>query len=78
LLPQDSKTLVPAYLGHPYLTETDGYNPAFKAIWHSFDALDPRNGISEAYGRKQIEGILNRFGEEIRRFLDSEAKQKES
>ena len=69
LLPKDPKTLVPAYLGHPYLTETDGYNPAYKDIWYSFDALDPRNGTSEEYGKAQIEGILSKFGEVISEFM---------
>jgi creatinine amidohydrolase/Fe(II)-dependent formamide hydrolase-like protein len=69
LLPKDPKSLVPAHLGHPYLTETDGYNPAFKDIWYSFDALDPRNGTSEEYGKEQCEGILIRFGEIIKKFM---------
>lgn len=54
--------LVPAYLGHPYLTETDGYRPEYQSIWSSFDALDPRSGMSEEYGRRQWEGILEAFG----------------
>lgn len=58
LLPEDRGTLVPAYLGEPYIHEDRGYNPAYKHIWHSFDALDPRNGTSAEYGRKQIEAVL--------------------
>ena len=69
LLPADARTLAPAYLGQPYLTEDEGYNPAFKDIWYSFDALDPRNGTSEEYGRKQIEGVLTRFGTILRDWL---------
>ncbi|MBI2193561.1 MAG: creatininase family protein [Planctomycetes bacterium] len=69
LLPKDPKALVPAYLGYPYLTEREGYSPQFKNIWYSFDALDPRKGIDEEYGRKQTEGVLRRFGEHISGFL---------
>lgn len=69
LLPPDRQTLVPGYLGNPYLSESEGYNPKFKDIWHSFDALDPRNGTNEEYGRKQVEGILGKFGEIIGGFL---------
>jgi len=69
LLPKDPKTIPPAYLGHPYLTETDGYSPACKHLWHSFDALDPRNGTSEEYGKAQVEGVIVRFGEVVREFM---------
>ena len=68
LLPKDRKTLAPGYLGTPYLTEKEGYNPAYKNIWYSFDALDPRSGTSEEYGRKQVEGILGKFGEVVKQF----------
>lgn len=69
LLPKDPKSLVPAYLGNPYLNETDGYNPEMKDIWYSFDALDPRNGTSEEYGKVQVEGVLKAFGDVIRDFI---------
>lgn len=73
LCPEDRDTLVPAYLGHPYLTEDKGYNPEHKDIWYSFDALDPRNGTSEEYGHGQVEGILDSFGKTIQEFMtDSE------
>ncbi|GEM_PF-2021343 len=68
-LPEDRDQLAPSYLGHPYLNEDAGYNPEFKDIWHSFDALDPRNGISEEYGREQVEHVILRFGEAIQEFL---------
>ena len=68
LLPDDPDTLAPAYLGKPYLTETDGYNEEMQDLWHSFDALDPRNGTDEGYGRQQMEAILGRFGEAVREF----------
>ena len=64
-LPRDPKTLVPAYLGTPYIHEREGYNPAYRHIWHSFDALDPRH-MDEAYGRAQYEAILKAFGETVR------------
>lgn len=70
LLPEDRRTLAPAYLGHPYLNETDGYSPEFKDLWYSFDALDPRNGMSEEYGREQVEGVLSEFGRVIGSFLE--------
>ena len=69
LLPKDPKTLAPGYLGHPYLNESDGYNPEYKSLWYSFDALDPRNDTSEDYGKTQWEGIIPRFGEVIRDFM---------
>ncbi len=62
LLPSDPDEIPPAYLGHPYLTETEGYNPELKNLWYSFDALDPRNGTSEEYGREQVEGVLSDLG----------------
>ncbi|MBI2297836.1 MAG: creatininase family protein [Armatimonadetes bacterium] len=65
LLPEDRGTLAPAYLGHPYLTETDGYNPEYRSVWYSFDALDPRNGTSEEYGRVQVEAILKELAEVV-------------
>ncbi|MFC1452875.1 creatininase family protein [Verrucomicrobiota bacterium] len=71
-LPKDPKTLVPAYLGEPYLNETHGYNPEYKHIWHSFDALDPRRGMSEDYGKKQVEGVLDAFGRQIAEFMGNE------
>ncbi|MBM3498278.1 MAG: hypothetical protein FJX74_06365 [Armatimonadetes bacterium] len=58
LLPVDPHTIPPAYLGHPYLTETEGYNPALQHLWPSFDALDPRHDTNEAYGRAQWEAVL--------------------
>jgi creatinine amidohydrolase/Fe(II)-dependent formamide hydrolase-like protein len=61
--------LVPAYLGHPYLNETDGYSPEYESIWYSFDALDPRSGTSEDYGRKQWEAIMGAFGSVVEGFL---------
>lgn len=64
--------LVPAYLGHPYLTEKDGYNSEYREIWYSFDALDPRSGMSEEYGRRQWEAILEQFGAVVREFLAEE------
>ena len=69
LLPEDPKRLVPAYLGYPYLSETDGYNPQFKDIWYSFDALDPRNGSSAEYGRKQLETVLAALGGILAEFM---------
>ncbi|NCO33712.1 MAG: hypothetical protein AUJ92_18485 [Armatimonadetes bacterium CG2_30_59_28] len=58
LLPDDPKVIPPSYLGHPYLHEATGYNPEHKDIWHSFDALDPRNGSSEEYGKRMVDGVL--------------------
>ena len=68
-LPTDPDALVPAYLGHPYIHESTGHNPEHDGIRHSIDALDPRNGMSEEYGRKQVEGILPALGEEIEALL---------
>jgi len=68
LLPEDPKTLVPAYLGEPYLHEDRGYNPEYKHIWHSFDGLDPRNGTSEEYGRRQVEAVLEALSKIVQDF----------
>ncbi len=62
LLPADADAIPPAYLGHPYLTETEGYNPELRHLWPSFDALDPRNDTNEAYGRAQWEVVLGALG----------------
>lgn len=67
-LPDDPDELVPAYLGEPYLNETRGYNPEHKDIWYSFDALDPRNGTSEEYGRRQAEAVLEAFAKVVAEF----------
>jgi creatinine amidohydrolase/Fe(II)-dependent formamide hydrolase-like protein len=64
--------LVPAYLFHPYLTETEGYNPEMQNLWWAFDALDPRNGMSEEYGREQSEGVIGILGEKIREFMQGQ------
>ena len=68
-LPRDPDALVPAYLGHPYLNETDGLNPEHKDLWPGIRADDPRSGTNEEYGRKQMEGVLGRFGEVVRDLL---------
>jgi creatinine amidohydrolase/Fe(II)-dependent formamide hydrolase-like protein len=70
--------LVPAYLGHPYLTEDDGYNPEYEGIWHSFDALDPRSGMSEEYGRPQTEHVLAKLGEIVVAFMADGGTQRDS
>ena len=71
-LPKDPKTIPPAFLGHPYLTESEGYNPAMKDLWPSFDYFDPRNGTSEAYGKKQLAFILDKLAEEVRTLMSTE------
>jgi creatinine amidohydrolase/Fe(II)-dependent formamide hydrolase-like protein len=69
-LPEDRTQLAPAYLGDPYLHEDTGYNPEYKHLWEGFDALDPRNGTSEDYGRAQWEGIIERFGEIVEDWMN--------
>jgi hypothetical protein len=69
LLPEDRDTLVPAYLGRPYLTETEGYNPEYQHLWEGFDTLDPRNDTNEEYGRAQWEQILVKLGEVVEEFI---------
>jgi hypothetical protein len=64
LLPPEGQ-LVPAYPGPPYLTETEGYNPEYESIWYSFDALDPRRGMSEEYGKRQWEAIIGACAEVV-------------
>jgi len=61
-LPEDPKALVPGYLGHPFITEADGYNPDRKDLWPTLDALDPRNGASAEYGGRQLEAVLAGLG----------------
>ncbi len=72
LLPKDPKAVPPAFLGYPYLTEAEGYNPQMKDIWHSFDYFDPRSGTSEAYGQRQIAVIMEKLGEQVREMLEGE------
>ena len=69
LLPKDPATIPPAYLGHPYLTESDGYNPELKHLWHSFAYFDPRNGTSEAYGQQQLEHVLAKAGKVVEELM---------
>jgi len=69
-LPADRAQLAPAYLGHPYLHEDTGYSPEYQHLREGFDALDPRNGTSEDYGRRQWEGIIGRFAEVIEGWLN--------
>ena len=73
-LPDDPDALVPSYLGEPYLNERRGYNPEMKHLWHSFDHLDPRNGMDEEYGRAQVEGILAILGRVVGQFVSGEAE----
>jgi creatinine amidohydrolase/Fe(II)-dependent formamide hydrolase-like protein len=68
LLPEDPQTIPPAYLGHPYLTESEGYDPELKALWPSFDALDPRSGTSAEYGQAQWSVVLGKVGEVVAEF----------
>ena len=65
LLPTDPDAIPPAYLGYPYLSETEGYSPEHKDLWHSFDYLDPRNGTSEEYGREQLEHVVAKAGDVV-------------
>ena len=74
LLPADPEVIPPAYLGYPFLTETEGYNPERKDDWQSYDTFDPRNGTSEEYGKEQTEGILEEFGKVIRAFVSARSE----
>jgi creatinine amidohydrolase/Fe(II)-dependent formamide hydrolase-like protein len=69
LLPHDPDTIPPAFLGHPYLTETEGYNPEMADKMKYFRYFDPRSGTTEEYGRRQLEGILADLGPVIREFV---------
>ena len=68
-LPASRRKLAPAYLGYPYLSESEGYNPAYKHLWYSFDALDPRSGASIGYGRKQWRAVLEALGQKVKQFV---------
>jgi len=50
-LPKSRKTIPNAYLGGEYLDPATGYNPKYRDLWPSFDAMDPRN-MNRTYGRK--------------------------
>ena len=78
LLPEDPKTIPPAYLGHPFLTETDGYNPDRKADWPSYDASDPRNGTSAQYGKQLIEEALASLSKILDGLLGDQASEKKT
>lgn len=73
LLPEDPKTVPPAYLGHPFLAEAEGYNPERKDDWESYDEFDPRNA-GEDYGKFQLEEILGKCGEGVRDFMKGDSK----
>jgi len=73
LLPKDPKVIPPAFLGHPYLSETKGYNPAMKEKMKHFRYFDPRSGTTEEYGRQQVECIVKDLGPIIREFLEGKA-----
>jgi len=68
VLPEDRAELAPAYLGYPYLSESEGYNPECSAIHYSFDALDPRN-IDAAYGKEQLEALVVDMEAVVREFV---------
>ncbi len=61
LLPDDPQTIPPAYLGYPYLTETEGYRDAFAHLRDSFAYFDPRNGTDAGYGRRQLDHVLQKI-----------------
>lgn len=72
LLPDDPGTICPAFLGHPYLTETGGYNPDMRDIWGHLDYFDPRSGTTEDYGRRQSEHVLAALGDEIQDLMQQQ------
>ena len=57
-LPKDPREIPPAYLGLPYLTEETGYLPNQESVLANCRAMDPRNGTSARYGRKQFKALL--------------------
>ena len=68
-LPEDPKTIPPAYLGMPYLDPATGYQEEYRELWDNFDALDPRQGTDADYGRRQLDHIIARLGDEVQRLL---------
>jgi creatinine amidohydrolase/Fe(II)-dependent formamide hydrolase-like protein len=73
MLPPEGQ-LVPAYLGQPYITEDEGYNPELRELWPSFDALDPRRGLEAEYGRRQIDCVLDILETELADWLPADDK----
>ena len=68
-LPADLDTIPPAYLGHPYLTETEGYRPEYAELKESFAYFDPRSGTTAEYGRRQLEHALGHIGLQVEALL---------
>lgn len=70
-LPDDPKTIPPAYLGMPYLNPQTGYQEEYRQLWDNFDALDPRRGTDAEYGRRQLDHIIARLGEKVQQLLSA-------
>lgn len=68
-LPQDPQAIPPAFLGVPYLTETDGYNPNLGDLKRVLEFFDPRNDTNSAYGRKQVNAVLKALGRQVREMI---------
>ncbi len=69
LLPGDPQVIPPAYLGFPFLSETEGYRSNAPEDVAFFRHFDPRNGTSEEYGREQLRRILERLSTEVERWM---------
>ncbi|MHB0939326.1 MAG: creatininase family protein [Armatimonadota bacterium] len=67
-LPDDPEAIPPAYLGYPYLNETDGYSPEYAELRDSFAYFDPRNANAD-YGRRQLEHVLGKIGEQVAEWM---------
>jgi len=67
-LPADPEAIPPAYLGHPYLNEMDGYAPDQAHLRESFAYFDPRNATSD-YGRRQFAHLLSAVGDVVQACL---------
>lgn len=75
-LPSDPAAIPPAYLGHPYLSETEGYHPDYAELKASFAYFDPRSGTSEEYGRRQLEHALVEIGVSIEALLGEKEEKR--
>jgi creatinine amidohydrolase/Fe(II)-dependent formamide hydrolase-like protein len=63
-LPEDRKSIPPAYLGFPYLDPHAGYSERYRELWENFDALDPRHAFRD-YGQQHLNHALKRLREEV-------------
>lgn len=69
-LPKSRKIIPDAYIGGEYLHPKTGYNPKYKNIWDSFDAMDPRE-MNKPYSRKILNFSVKRLAQRVANMKES-------